>query len=387
MSVAVALVGVLIALYVADWATSFPESVAAVSAPASVGGSQLTLETVGTVGAKESPAHPTWVSYLVKSDGKWVRSTDFTVPANSVVHVTLYEFDSADRAAQPVPVAGAGHDRRDDDRQRQDGQLDQPRRSGAHVRGAGTRRVRAAAGRPRRSRRTCAKKLRANRRRATTTRSRSASERARRGATAGSASCPAAPATSTATAGRCRRSATWTASSMWSSATMSEPNHARRFAAIWLVSTVIAMPLVIILLGPLLAPTGSDQSSAQRVDMTVLAAIATPVVLLVVLYLLYSVIYFRQPHGADARRPGGARRRARPDDVDRRHLRARARARRVRHGAAGGRLRRGRRQRAEPADRAQRTEAAGAGDRAAVDVHLPLSRPTAASRPPTSCCR
>jgi hypothetical protein len=94
VSFGVALVGVLIALYVADWATSFPESVAAVAAPASVGGSQLTLETVGTVGAKESPAHPTWVSYLVKSKGKWVRSTDFTVPANSVVHVTLYEFDS-----------------------------------------------------------------------------------------------------------------------------------------------------------------------------------------------------------------------------------------------------------------------------------------------------
>jgi hypothetical protein len=94
VSFGVVLVGVLIALYVADWATSFPESVAAVAAPASVGGSQLTLETVGTVGAKESPAHPTWVSYLVKSKGKWVRSTDFTVPANSVVHVTLYEFDS-----------------------------------------------------------------------------------------------------------------------------------------------------------------------------------------------------------------------------------------------------------------------------------------------------
>jgi len=78
---------------------------------------------------------------------------------------------------------------------------------------------------------------------------------------------------------------------------MSEPDHARRFTAIWLVSTVIAMPLVIILVGPLLAPTGSDQSSAQRVDMTVLAAVATPIVLLVVLYLLYSVAYFRQPAG------------------------------------------------------------------------------------------
>jgi hypothetical protein len=94
VSVGVAVLGVAIALYVADWATSFPESIAAVRAPASVGGSQLTLETVAELGAKESPQHPTWVSYLIKSNGKWVRNPVFTVPANSVVHVTLYEFDS-----------------------------------------------------------------------------------------------------------------------------------------------------------------------------------------------------------------------------------------------------------------------------------------------------
>jgi hypothetical protein len=97
----VAVLGVLIGLYVADWATSFPESVAAVNAPVAVGGSQLTLETVGTSGTKLSPEHPSWVSYLVKSHGKWVRSTDFTVPANSVVHVTLYEFDSTTGLRNP----------------------------------------------------------------------------------------------------------------------------------------------------------------------------------------------------------------------------------------------------------------------------------------------
>jgi cytochrome c oxidase subunit II len=79
---------------------------------------------------------------------------------------------------------------------------------------------------------------------------------------------------------------------------MSEPNHARRFAAIWLVATVIATPLVIILIGPLLAPNGSEQAAGQRFDMTVLAAVATPIILLVMLYLLYSVIVFRQPRGA-----------------------------------------------------------------------------------------
>jgi hypothetical protein len=93
VSAAVVVLGVLIGLYVADWATSFPRTVAAVSAPAG-GGTQLTLETVAAIGPKYSPEHPDWVSYLVKSHGQWVHSTDFTVPANSIVHITIYQFDS-----------------------------------------------------------------------------------------------------------------------------------------------------------------------------------------------------------------------------------------------------------------------------------------------------
>jgi hypothetical protein len=92
----VALLGVLIALYVAGWATSFPKTIAATLAPvrAGSGAPNLTLETVAAVGNKYSPAHPDWVSYLVRSQGKWVRSTVYTVPANTVVHVTIYQFDS-----------------------------------------------------------------------------------------------------------------------------------------------------------------------------------------------------------------------------------------------------------------------------------------------------
>jgi cytochrome c oxidase subunit II len=77
-----------------------------------------------------------------------------------------------------------------------------------------------------------------------------------------------------------------------------EPNHARRFGVAWLISTVIALPLVILLVGPLLAPNGSEEAAGQRTIMTVLAGVATPFVLLVMLFLLYSVIYFRQPRGA-----------------------------------------------------------------------------------------
>ncbi len=94
VGVAVAALGVLIGFYVASWATSFPAPVAATIAPPAVGGANLTLETVAAVGKKFSPAHPDWVSYLVRQNGQWVHSTVYTVPANTVVHVTLYEFDS-----------------------------------------------------------------------------------------------------------------------------------------------------------------------------------------------------------------------------------------------------------------------------------------------------
>jgi hypothetical protein len=90
---AVAALGVLIGFYVASWATSFPPKVAAGVAPS--GGAQLTLETVAAVGKKYSNTHPEWVSYLVRdSHGHWVHSTDWTVPANTVVHVTIYQFDT-----------------------------------------------------------------------------------------------------------------------------------------------------------------------------------------------------------------------------------------------------------------------------------------------------
>jgi cytochrome c oxidase subunit 2 len=72
-----------------------------------------------------------------------------------------------------------------------------------------------------------------------------------------------------------------------------------RFIVLWVVVTVIALPLVIFVISPLLgAGNGSEQSSAQGTDYTVLATTATPVLTLVVLYLLYAVIFFRQPKGA-----------------------------------------------------------------------------------------
>jgi hypothetical protein len=91
----VAVLGVLIGFYVAAWATSGPPTIAAVSTPplAGVSTAQLTLQTVAAVGPAYS-SHPDWVSYLVLQRGKWVHSTVFKVPANSLVHVTVYEYDT-----------------------------------------------------------------------------------------------------------------------------------------------------------------------------------------------------------------------------------------------------------------------------------------------------
>jgi cytochrome c oxidase subunit 2 len=77
-----------------------------------------------------------------------------------------------------------------------------------------------------------------------------------------------------------------------------EPNHAVRFTVIWVIGTLIALPLVIWVIGPLIGPgNGSDAASGQGADFTVLAALATPVLTLVMFYLAYAVIFFRQPKG------------------------------------------------------------------------------------------
>jgi cytochrome c oxidase subunit II len=76
---------------------------------------------------------------------------------------------------------------------------------------------------------------------------------------------------------------------------LAETNHFRRFMAIWLVASAIATPLVIVLLGPIMPPgNGSVQASGHVTDNTVLIGMATPVFLLVVLYLIYAVINFRE---------------------------------------------------------------------------------------------
>jgi hypothetical protein len=56
-------------------------------------GASLTLQTVPSYGHEP---HPDWVSYLVRDPkGQWRHTTLFKVPAHSLVHVTVYQYDTA----------------------------------------------------------------------------------------------------------------------------------------------------------------------------------------------------------------------------------------------------------------------------------------------------
>jgi hypothetical protein len=86
--VAVLVVAGLIALYIGK----LLESPAAVEASSAGPTTQLTLKTEAAVGPQGG--NKSWVSYLVRNaEGEWVHSTNFKVPAHSLVHVTVYQFD------------------------------------------------------------------------------------------------------------------------------------------------------------------------------------------------------------------------------------------------------------------------------------------------------
>jgi hypothetical protein len=59
----------------------------------------LTLGTTpaaGSLGGSKS-----WVSYMVRQHGQWGHTTVFNVPAHSLVHVTIYNFDGASGLRNP----------------------------------------------------------------------------------------------------------------------------------------------------------------------------------------------------------------------------------------------------------------------------------------------
>jgi cytochrome c oxidase subunit 2 len=76
---------------------------------------------------------------------------------------------------------------------------------------------------------------------------------------------------------------------------VNEANHFRRLTLIWLLASVVATPLVVLVAAPGLPPgNGSVQSSGQVVDNTVLLGISTPIALAVLVYFAYVLVAFRE---------------------------------------------------------------------------------------------
>jgi hypothetical protein len=92
VTLGVVVAGVLIGLFIGLYLTSSPGSGDASAAQTPVG-AQLYLGTVPAA-ALDDP-HPTWVSYYAvdsKSE-HWQHATTYVLPANTLVRVTIYQYD------------------------------------------------------------------------------------------------------------------------------------------------------------------------------------------------------------------------------------------------------------------------------------------------------
>ncbi|HST25924.1 MAG TPA: hypothetical protein VLJ76_08025 [Gaiellaceae bacterium] len=92
----IAIAAGLFAYYIVGYLVLRPQNVnAAGQAPRA----SITLQTVASLGVGP---HPDWVSYLIKNpQGKWVHSTVMTVPANSLVRITVLQYDTATGLRNP----------------------------------------------------------------------------------------------------------------------------------------------------------------------------------------------------------------------------------------------------------------------------------------------
>jgi hypothetical protein len=86
-------------LFYVSWLTDEPPTVAS-GAPAGGRTADLTLQTVGSLGSRYD--NPEWVSYLVDDPRRgWTHSTNLEAPPNSLVRVTILQYDSATGLRNP----------------------------------------------------------------------------------------------------------------------------------------------------------------------------------------------------------------------------------------------------------------------------------------------
>ncbi|HEV8462659.1 MAG TPA: hypothetical protein VGQ38_18305, partial [Gaiellaceae bacterium] len=104
----VLIVALLIGAYVAFLTNGpTPYTVPAASAAGRPKSVNLTLQTVAAVGSTLSP-NKNWVSYLVQENGQWHRSTVWKLPANTLVHVTIYNYDGRSGLRNPFLAQARG---------------------------------------------------------------------------------------------------------------------------------------------------------------------------------------------------------------------------------------------------------------------------------------
>jgi hypothetical protein len=94
-----------IVLFVALFLTKVPQSTAASQTRS---GTHLYLATVAA--AELTDPHPTWVSYYAVNShsGDWRHDTTYTVPAHTLVHVTVFQYDGASGLRNPFLGTATG---------------------------------------------------------------------------------------------------------------------------------------------------------------------------------------------------------------------------------------------------------------------------------------
>src|SRR5215469_2896450 len=98
ITVCAVLVCVVIGLYIGLYLTNVPGSAAATQTSS---GTHLYLGTVPA--AETTDRHPTWVSYYAvdAKSANWQHNTTYVLPANTVVQVTIYNYDGASGLRNP----------------------------------------------------------------------------------------------------------------------------------------------------------------------------------------------------------------------------------------------------------------------------------------------